>query len=328
MASTIRTIKLVCGGLAFDVALRGASEKRDVTLDRAAASFVGGSEDDPAALVEVAKRICRIDVVDPGPDAEGLTIERLSRKKGKIEQQQFYGEPLRGVWDGDEFHKIEPEEIELIDDMTRLDTLTFQEFVLAADVPWERAVASYFLLPANGTVSEQTKMVTLREAMERRGVVAVAKLMPKSRQKLAVIYPKHGGLMVTCLAYADTYAQVLDGAASLDGVVVPDKAVALAEQLIGLMLKPASVLDEYRDDLIDLKADLVERAKLGEPLVDPEVDVDVDGDEVATVPAPTALEDLLQATLDALKPKVAPKKKSTAKKPSVKSPSRRTAATK
>jgi non-homologous end joining protein Ku len=106
--------------------------------------------------------------------------------------------------------------------------------------------------------------------MENKQVAGVAKLMPKSRQKLALIHPKHGGLMVTVIAYSDTFQQVREGTAAISNVQVNDKVRALTEQLIDLMTEPVTVLDEYRDDLIDLKADLIERAKLGTPLVDEE----------------------------------------------------------
>lgn len=257
MASTIRTMLLECGGLVVPVALRGASERRDVSFD-SALRFENDGE------VEY-RRIRQIRVPDPDLDAETLVIDPLRRKKtGEIEGIQYEGEPVKGVWDGHEFIEIEPSEIAEIDRLTTLPDLTIQEFVPLAEVPWERSVASYFLIPASnmGTAALRS-LATLREAMEHKAVAGVAKLMPKSRQKLVVIYPAHGGLMVTCLAYADTFQQVIDGAASIEGVAVNEEARELMETLIELKSAPVETLSVYRDDLIELRADLIERVALG-----------------------------------------------------------------
>jgi DNA end-binding protein Ku len=188
--------------------------------------------------------------------------------------------------------------------LTTFDTLTIEEFIPMADVPWERAQASYYLAPASKVGSNVLRMlVTLREAMEQEKVVGVAKLMPKSRQKLAIIYSRHGGLMVTCLAYADTFKQVLDGAASMDGVEVNDEVLGWTRKLIEAKKRGPEALDEYRDDLIDLRADLIERAKLGQPLK-PEAE-----EVPAKVPVTTGSDALLDALRASVKHAQAEKKK-------------------
>jgi non-homologous end joining protein Ku len=253
MATTIKTLMLEVEEVRVPVALQGASEKRDVTFGRATPE---------------GEKIARIDVPDPGPDAETLTVDPIRRdKNGRIIQAQYDGEPLRGVWDGDSFIEITTSEIEEIERLTTLDALTIQEFVPLDEIPWERAVASYFLAPAKGSGMGMLRVLAgLREAMEEANVAAVGKLMPKSRQKLAIIYPSHGGLMVTCLAYANTFQQVLDGAAAFDDVVANEQVVDLFGSLIEAKSAEVAALDEYRDDLIDLRANLIETVRMGEPV--------------------------------------------------------------
>lgn len=254
MASTIKTLTLEVGLVRVNVSLRAASEKKDITLERATPD---------------GRRIKRIDIPEPEEGAAKIELALLRNEKGELQAQQFEGAPIKGVWEDGEFHEIPASEIEVIDELTKLDTFTVQEFIPIEDIPWERAQASYFLVPPKG-VGVKT-LVALRKAMKRRNAAGVAKLMPRSRQKLAVIYPKHGGLMVTCLSYADAYEQVLEGAAKFSGVEVDEKIVSLTEKLVTSMMEPASVLNEYRDDKIDLRADLIERAKLGEePIEAPE----------------------------------------------------------
>jgi DNA end-binding protein Ku len=249
------------------VSLRGASEKKDVTFDNATEDgnpikrieIDGGKE---PVEVEVEREV----VHPPTGRRKKPLVEKVTETK--LAYLPYEGEKVKGVRTGDEFFAIKPEEVEQIEELTKLDTLTINEFILAADVPWERAQACYYLAPPKG-VGAKT-LATLRDAMEAKGVVGVAKLMPKSRQKLAIIYPKHGGLMVTCLSYADTFAQVVDGAAAIGNVEINPKVQTLLEKVIAASVQPVTALDEYRDDLIDYKADLIERAKLGTPLVSEE----------------------------------------------------------
>jgi Ku protein len=268
MASTIRTLTLECQHISLPVSLRGASEKQDVTLDTASEAGLPLKrievEDTPDSKVMVT----RSRVVEVPPTGR-------QRKPRQVEQEYeveayipYSGEKIKGVREGDEFFPVGSDEVEKIAELTKLDTLTINEFVPLADVPWYRATACYYLAPPKGQGAKT--LATLRDAMENKQVAGVAKLMPKSRQKLALIHPKHGGLMVTVIAYSDTFQQVREGTAAISNVQVNDKVRALTEQLIDLMTEPVTVLDEYRDDLIDLKADLIERAKLGTPLVDEE----------------------------------------------------------
>jgi DNA end-binding protein Ku len=308
MASTIRSMNLVCEEFVVPVALRGASEKRDVALGRAVKDADG-----------VYRRVRQLQVAEPDEGAESLTLDPLRRdRKGKVQGIQYEGDPVPGVWDGDDFVEIANSDVEEIIRMTEVDELVIQDFIPLDEVPWERAMASYFLAPPPDTgVTALRYLVMFREAMERKGVAGVGKLMPKSRQKLAIVYPKHGGLMVTVLAYADTFQQVHEGAASMDGVTTNEAVVDLLTKLIDAKHAPVTVLDEYRDDLNDLRADLIERVKLGQPIVH-----DEEGPFVPTIVGEDALMEKLKASVAALKKparKKATTKSAAAKKPAAKS---------
>jgi DNA end-binding protein Ku len=308
---------LECGHVSVPVALRGASEKKDVTFDRALKVVVNEHEvahgEEP---IYEFRRVKRLEIADPEGEVTSLTIKPLRRKpNGEVEGLQYDGETVKGVWDGETFHEILPTEVALIEEMTTLDALTIQEFVPLSDIPWERAQASYFLAPAAKAGTGALRIIaTLYEAMAAKNVAGVAKLMPKSRQKLSLIYPKHGGLMVTCLAYADTYEQVLQGAASISGVEANPDALELLSLLIDLKSEPVEVIDQYRDDAIDLRSDLIERARLGQALASEE-------EEAESGAASTPATD--DALLEALKASVAQIKK--AKKPAAKKTSSRKA---
>lgn len=297
MASTIRSLLLEVGEVKAPVSLRGASEKKDVTFDTATESGapikrieIDGGEDGVEVLIER-----EVEVPPTGRQRKPRMETVVDRKVAYL---PYEGEKVKGVREGDEFFPIKAEEVEQIESLTKLDTLTIQEFIPLKDIPWERAQACYFLAPPKGVGARI--LATLRDAMENKGVAGVAKLMPKSRQKLAIIHPKHGGLMVTVLAYSDTFAQVVEGVAAIQAAQVTPKVLELMERLIDAKMEEVSVLDQYRDDLIDLKTELIERAKLGVPLVSEET-AERDLAEVDRVAATDdVLLERLEASLEAL----------------------------
>lgn len=310
MASTIRTMNLVCGLFTVPVALRGASEKKDVAMGRAIKEVVTPAVEGGADAVYGYRKVRQLLVAEPDESQDKLVLDPLLRdKKNKVEGTQFDADKVvPGIWDDDQFIEIASSDVEQIEEMTTVSELVIQDFISVESVPWERAMASYFLAPpSNSGTTALRYMAMLHEAMEKKGVAGVAKLMPKSRQKLCVIYPKHGGLMVTVIAYADTFQQVLDGAASIEGVKTNPAVVELIEQLIDAKAADADALNEYRDDLIDLRADLIERAKLGTPLVDD--DAEEETSEAPQMVGEDMLIEKLRESVEALKPKPKPKAK-------------------
>jgi DNA end-binding protein Ku len=98
----------------------------------------------------------------------------------------------------------------------------------------------------------------LREVLKRNDQIAVARVVIRTRQYLAALFPESDALVLDLLRYAFE----LRDTASLDlpsddlaEVGVTDKEIGLAEQLVGALVEawePGKYQDTFRNDMFDL----------------------------------------------------------------------------
>lgn len=184
-----------------------------------------------------------------------------------LQKGVFKSKPVKGdkrTW-GD-FAPISADDLATIEEATKIEAFTVEHFIPLADVPMERVTDAYFLAPASGMGAKP--LVLLARAMKKRKVAGVFKMVKTSRQHLAVVYEKDGGLIVNTLAFAQDFGAVREAAEELNGqkVTISKAEQAQAEKLVELLAADGSVLDRFEDDLIPLKSDLVERALAGKAL--------------------------------------------------------------
>jgi DNA end-binding protein Ku len=253
MPRTVSNTTLAIGPLVIPVALRKITDRKDVKIDRA--SKYGNP--------------CKQQMVD------GETFEVLSGPT--VDDAEAEENFIHGVWDGEpdkggEFRPIPSEAIEAIKAATKLDTLNIDHFVPLSEVPWERTMDAYYLAPQRGSASGRSLALLLRalqgqtkgKRVIREPRAGVFKMVLRSRQYLAVVYPKGDGLFVNTLCFAHDFAQADEAATSLEGVAVNEAHLSVALDLVEAMTAPADVIDTYEDDLIPLKAALVEQALAGQ----------------------------------------------------------------
>lgn len=248
MATTAKSVTMLEIGeegsaFAIPISLKKIGSKSDVTFDSASP---GGNP-----LKEVKVDLVTGEVVPSGEVQKG-TFRSKPRKSDKA------------TW-GD-FAVVKPEDLDTIAEATALDTFVVEHFIALADVPMERVQDAYFIAPASGMSSKP--LVMLARALKRKKAAGVFKMVKTSRQHLAVVYEKDGGLIVNTLAYANDFAAVREAAEALAAqpVKIARGEQEMAETLIGMLTSPADVLDSYEDDLVVLKADLIERAAQGKEL--------------------------------------------------------------
>jgi DNA end-binding protein Ku len=98
----------------------------------------------------------------------------------------------------------------------------------------------------------------LREVLRREGQIAVARVVIKTRQYLAALFPEGPALVLDLLRYADELRSVDDldlPGDDLAQVGVTDKEVEMAKQLVSALVEewqPGQYRDTYRNDLLDL----------------------------------------------------------------------------
>jgi DNA end-binding protein Ku len=333
VASTIRTLVLNVATLSVPVALKTASEKKLPSFSTASPKgnrfekFVGTGieEESVVETPEDAKAVAE----ELGVPVEEVQNGKRTRYRDTVTGEVFEEHEIKhGVWEGDTFYAIDKHEIEKINALTKLDELTIQGFVPLDDVPWERVKNGYYLTPNKGAGLKALNL--LRVALEQTGTAGVALLCPKSRVHLALIYARHGGVIVSTLAFAEEWAQVREGAASLsDPRGEPtEKEVEMAVKLVEALSTDAAVLDGVGDLQANMKADLVEKAKMGQPLTEVDADVRKVGGGV-TERDETLLERMLRESLQAAKAtKKSGRKHKTPKKASRATTRKRAVATK
>lgn len=328
--NAIRTMTLNVGTVSVPVALKSTTERKLPSFSTASPEghkYKPYNGEDLGGLVETQEDAVAV------AEELGVPVESITTAETKYRDEvtgAIFGESEieRGVWEGEQFFAISGEDIEKIDDQLRQPDLTIQEFVDLADVPWERVTGGYFLSPSNKTGVGLKALNLIREAMEVTQTAGVVLLMPKSRVKLAVVYPKHGGLLVSVLSYADEWAQVRSGAAALsDPRGEPtEQELAYAVTLIDAYKGDGELLDGIKDLQAEMKAELIERAKAGQPVDAVDLVVGPDGR------TETTLEQALRMSIEAAKkakeaanPK--PKRKAPAKTAGKTSRAKRPAAT-
>jgi DNA end-binding protein Ku len=230
MASTVLTTSLEVSGFAIPVKLRKVSVKRDVTFDRAS------PDGNPIGRVEIDK----------------VTGEALGED----------AEIQRGKFDGDVFHAVPQDSIDAITEQTKLDTFAVTDFISLKDVPFERANDAYFLAPdGNGR-----PLKLIYEAMRKTKKAGIGKLVLRSRQQPFVIYPAYNGVFLLTLSFAEDFKQADEAGRVLEGVTVEKAHVDQAVMLIENLSSEAEALDTLTDDLIPLKAELIEKALAGQKI--------------------------------------------------------------
>lgn len=227
MATTVSNTVLEISGLAIPVALKKIKEENEPKLERAS-----------------------------------MDGNKIKRSEADSVTGEIVTESQHGVYNEDgEFVPIAEETLEEITEATKLETIEINNFISVAQVPWDRVEGAYFLAPQRG--SSAKPLAVLHAALRRSRKAAVCKLSPRSRQKLAVIHAKEGGIFVAVLSFAADFAQVEEATKALRKVKPDPRAVEAMCILIEALSAEPEVLDEQTDELIPLKGKLIEDALAG-----------------------------------------------------------------
>jgi DNA end-binding protein Ku len=133
-------------------------------------------------------------------------------------------------------------------------TVDIMGFVDAKDIPPYYFEAPYYLAPGK---HGEKGYALLREVLERTGRVAIATVVIRTRQHLAVIYPRDNLLVLNTLRYRNELRDAggIKAPADLKDAKVKPNELNMAERLIEDMemkWKPDEYHDTYRDDLLKM----------------------------------------------------------------------------
>ena len=133
-------------------------------------------------------------------------------------------------------------------------TVDIMGFIGDGEIPPYYLEAPYYLAPGK---HGDKGYALLREVLERTGKVAIATVVIRTRQHIAVLYPRDNVLILNTLRYANELrtAKDLDVPKDLKGAKVQPNEIRMAERLIddmSMKWKPDEYHDTYRDDLLKL----------------------------------------------------------------------------
>jgi DNA end-binding protein Ku len=133
-------------------------------------------------------------------------------------------------------------------------TIDIVGFVDAGDIPPYYYEAPYYTAPAK---HGEKGYALLRETLERTHKVAIANVVIRTRQHLAMLYPLENHLILNTLRYQDEIrpAEDIDVPKDLHAAKVQPNELKMAERLIEDMTMkwdPGEYHDTYRDDLMKM----------------------------------------------------------------------------
>ncbi|HEX6635324.1 MAG TPA: Ku protein [Usitatibacter sp.] len=131
-------------------------------------------------------------------------------------------------------------------------TIDIIGFVDGGDIPPYYYESPYYTGPAK---HGEKGYALLRETLVRTGKVAIANVVIRTRQHLAMLYPREDHLILNTLRYQDELrpAADIDVPESLAQAKVQPNEIKMAERLIGDMTiewDPSKYHDTYRDDIL------------------------------------------------------------------------------
>ena len=186
-------------------------------------------------------------------DFSPVGYRRYNKSTGKeVEWDQI----VRGYeYEPDEYVVLTDEEIRQANVKTS-GTIEIMEFVEAAQIDPALFEAPYFVEPLR---KASKSYALLRKALEDTNKVGIARLVLRTRQRLAALVPRGPALALILLRYSHELRQPgeLD-LPSTDGKKgsVSEREVKLAERLIAEMTSkrwdPSRYKDEYHDEILDL----------------------------------------------------------------------------
>jgi len=132
-------------------------------------------------------------------------------------------------------------------------TIEIASFTDAANITPEYYETPYYVAAQKGG---EKVYALLREALKRTGKVAIAQVVVRTRQHLAVVLPEDDILLVNTLRFADEIRSADDmgvDAPKAKGAGLAAKEISMAEKLIEGMTgpwEPKKYRDTYREDLM------------------------------------------------------------------------------
>lgn len=216
---------------------------------------------------------CPIALYPVASTSERISFHLVNRDTGNRLRQQYVDSVTGDVVDRDELVRgyeigkgdyITVEESELAARaLESTHTIDIESFVPRDEIDEIYLETSYYMAPEDKVADEP--FVVIRDAMRKRDVVGLARVVLYGRERIVMIEPRGKGLLATTLHYA---YEIRDDQAYFDSIPelkLPAEMLQLASHIIDTKLgkfDPSKFEDRYQDALVDL----IRAKRAGKPL--------------------------------------------------------------
>ena len=201
-------------------------------------------------------------------DMGRIGYQKINKSTGEVVEQEHI---VRGYEVGKDNYVIISDEDLKSANPKATQTIDVFGFVSYSEVPPVYFAKPYYLNPTKGS---EKAYALLRDTLRETEQVALARVVVRTRQYIAAVYPQEYALVVQMLRYHDELRSIEDAGvkSSLeDGPTIRKEERQMATRLIEdmkLKFEPEEWHDEYRDDVMKMIKARAKGAKPAAPVED------------------------------------------------------------
>ena len=267
---------------------------------------------------------CPIAMFPASSSSERVSFRQINKSTGNRLKQQLVdsvtgdvvdsGQKGRGYEIGrNQFMPVEDEELEALR-LESTHTIDIEKFVPRSEIDERYLDSPYYLMPEDKV--GQDAFAVIREAMKRKSMVGLGRVVISRRERIVMLEPFDKGLMATTLHYAYEIRNAAEYFEDIPSIKLPGEMVELAEHILDTKAGHFDAT-EFEDRYENAVVEMLKRKQAGLP--------PAEQPEAAAPTNVVNLMDALRRSVDAEKPgRAAPSKAAEGKKPA-KEPERRPA---
>ena len=206
---------------------------------------------------------CPIALSSASSSAELVSFRQINKKTGNRLRQQLVDEDTREPVDSEDrgrgyeidkgvYLQVEDEELEAIQVESR-HTIDIDSFVPAAQIDKRYYDSGYYITPTDNVGQEA--FAVIRDAMKRKGMVALGRVVLNKRERVIALEPHGKGILATTLRYPYEVCKAEEHFEDIPDVKIPGEMLKLAEHILDTKAAdfgPSKFEDHYETALVEL----------------------------------------------------------------------------
>jgi DNA end-binding protein Ku len=206
---------------------------------------------------------CAVALYNASSSSERVSFNTLNRKTGNRLKQNMVdsvsGEPVDTA-DRVKGYQVAKGQYVMVED-TDLEALKIEStrmieietFVPQAEVDQIYLDSPYYLAPDDKVAEEA--FAVIRDAMSRKKVVGIGRVVLNRRERMLMLEPRHNGMLATTLRYPYEVRQDAEYFADIGEVKLPAEMLDIAQEIIGRKsghFEPDKFTDRYEEAVVGM----------------------------------------------------------------------------